>query len=266
MVVVGAGDGRLHALGAADGKPRWTYACGDRIVGSANWLELAGSGRSVVAGSYDNAVHCVDAGTGKLRWKYETGYFVNGSPAVYRTNVVFGGCDAVLHVVSGSTGTAERKIEAGSYIAGSAAVDGGVAYVGNYGGSLIAADLRTGRTLWEYAEKTGGSPLISSPALSKDRVVVGARDQQVHCVRRDNGEQVWTFRTRGDVDSSPVICDGKVVVGSGDGRLYVLRLSNGEVLWSHDVGAGLPGSPAVAMGMVVIGAEDGTLYAFGGEP
>ena len=87
----------------------------------------------------------------------------------------------------------------------------------------------------------------------------------MHCVGRDDGKVVWTFKALDEVDSSPVICGDKVVVGSEDGRLYVLRLSDGTKVWSYETGQPVTSSPAVARGMVVVGCNDGYVYAFGAK-
>ena len=94
-------------------------------------------------------------------------------------------------------------------------------------------------------------------------VVFGGRDRLLHCVRRADGQAVWSFSTRGKVDSSPVVCGDKVVVGSDDGRLYVVSLAQGKELWTYEVGQPIESSPAVARGKVVIGANDGGVYCFG---
>jgi outer membrane protein assembly factor BamB len=85
----------------------------------------------------------------------------------------------------------------------------------------------------------------------------------VHCLSIGNGQSLWTFKTRGDVDSSPVICGSAVVAASKDGRVYVLDLETGEMVWNYEIGAPISGSPAVAAAMIIIGAEDGRVYAFG---
>ena len=72
----------------------------------------------------------------------------------------------------------------------------------------------------------------STPAVLSDRVVIGGRDKFVHCLNKDTGKKIWTFRTRGKIDGSPVLCDGKVVIGSEDGRLYFLSLADGKQIWS----------------------------------
>ena len=100
-------------------------------------------------------------------------------------------------------------------------------------------------------------------AFEGGRVVFGGRDKLVHCVKREDGSQVWSFATRGKVDSSPVICGDKVVVGSDDGRLYMISLDKGKELWSYEVGQAIESSPAVADGRVIVGADDGNVYCFG---
>ena len=194
---------------------------------------------------------------------YETENYVNGAPAVVDGKAVFGGCDGVLHIVSVSDGKHIDEIEIGPYIAGTVAAAGTRAFVGHYEGGFLCADLADGEIVWEYGESE--FPFFSSAAIGKDRVVFGGRDKRVHCVRRDNGKGLWTFRTRGQVDSSPVICGEKVVAPSADGRLYVLGLADGKELWSFELGEAVIGSPAVAAGKIVVGCEDGRVYAFGAK-
>ena len=85
----------------------------------------------------------------------------------------------------------------------------------------------------------------------------------LHCVKREDGQAVWSFATRGKVDSSPVVCGNKVIVGSDDGRLYLVSLDKGKELWSYEIGQAIESSPAVARAKVVIGADDGGVYCFG---
>jgi outer membrane protein assembly factor BamB len=261
-VFVGSADGFLYALDARTSSLKWKYQTGGQILGAANWTRSPdGQGIWILVGSYDNKLHCVDSGTGKVVWTYETESFVNGAPAVGQGVAVFGGCDARIHVVSLADGNAVAQIDAGAYIAGSAAFVDGQAYVGNYDNVFMKADIAAGAILWKYSGAEAS--FFSSPAVGEDVVVVGGRDNRVHCIRRSDGKQVWTFATLGAVDSSPVICGDKVVVGCEDGRLYMLKLSDGSRVWSYEIGEAVNSSPAVAGGMILIGSDDGFLYAFG---
>jgi len=291
-VFVGSSDNFLYALDAQTGELKWKYETGGQILGAANWTRSPDGQKTwILVGSYDNKVHCVDAQTGQPVWTYETGNYVNGSPAVADGKCVFGGCDAIIHVVALADGTKTTEIDSGSYIAASAAFVDGQVYVGNYENVFLRADLKengtsllpvkdkegqghdgpgthgqeaqatTGQVVWKYAQSD--APFFSSPAVGERVVVLGGRDNHVHCVRRDNGEKVWTFKTQGEVNSSPAICGDKVVVGSDDGRLYLLALADGKQLWSYEMGQPVVSSPAVARGIVVVGCDDGYVYAFG---
>jgi outer membrane protein assembly factor BamB len=261
-VVVGSADGWLYALAADGGELAWKYETDGEILGAPNWVAAPdGDGAWVLVGSYDNRLHCVDLQTGRAVWTYETDNYVNGSPAVDAGRCVFGGCDALIHVVTLADGAEIAQIDSGSYIAASAAFLDGQVYVGNYDNGFLRADVEPREIVWTYAQ--GDAPFFSSPAVAQDVLVVGGRDNRVHCIDRDSGKQVWAFKTLGEVNSSPAVCDGKVLVGSDDGRLYMLRLSNGKQIWSYEMGEPIISSPAVAGGLAVVGCDDGYVYAFG---
>ncbi len=261
-VYAGSTGGFFYAIDTNNGELRWKYETGGQILGAANWTYSPdGSSVWIIFGSYDNFLYCINSKSGKLVWKYESGYYINGSPAVEGNYAVFGGCDEVIHVISLSNGKQAAEIKSGSYIAASAAILDGQVYVGNYGNEFIKADIKTEKILWKY---TGSdSPFFSSPAIADDVVVVGSRDEHVHCISRTDGKKVWTFAALGEVDSSPVISGDKVIVGSNDGSIYMLRLSDGTRIWSYEIGQPVTSSPAIAYGIVVIGCEDGYIYAFG---
>ncbi len=122
-------------------------------------------------------------------------------------------------------------------------------------------DLVSDKIVWTYKDKN--FPYYSSAAVDERYVVFGGRDKRLHCLNRADGSVVWTFATRGSVDSSPVIAGDRVIVGSEDGRLYIVSLKDGQEAWSYEIGKPVMGSPAVVAGVIYIGAEDGNVYAFG---
>jgi eukaryotic-like serine/threonine-protein kinase len=264
-VFIGSSDARLYALAAGDGALKWKYETGDKVLGGANYAKNPdGSGWWIIVGSYDMLLHCVDAGTGKMIWTTETENYINGTPAITPAGeVIFGGCDAFLHVVSVKERKEVRKFESGAYIAGSAALDDSVGYVGHYGNEVIAFSPKDGTILWKYRDRNFA--YFSSPALTDHHVLIGGRDKRLHCLDRAKGTAIWTFQTRGQVDSSPVLCGDAVVFGSEDGRLYCVTVTDGKERWAYEIGAAITASPAMADGRIVIGAEDGVLYCVGAK-
>jgi outer membrane protein assembly factor BamB len=262
-VFIGSSDAFLYALDAATGALKWKYETGDKILGGANHAKSP-DGKSVwiLIGSYDANLHCVDASTGKAVWKHATDNYINGTPALTPGGeIIFGGCDSFIHVLQLADGKELRQIESTAYIASSVATADGLGYVGNYGNIVLAFDPKGGEVKWKYRDRN--FPYFSSAAVTADRVILGGRDKRLHCIDRASGKGVWTFQTRGEVESSPVVCGDAIIVGSADGRLYCVALADGKERWAYEIGAPVTASPAVADGRIVVGAEDGSVYCFG---
>src|SRR5205814_981643 len=66
-VFFGDEGGTFHAVDAATGRGRWTFATEDQIVSSANI-----SGDNVLFASYDANLYCLNRRSGTLLWKHET--------------------------------------------------------------------------------------------------------------------------------------------------------------------------------------------------
>lgn len=259
-VIFGSLDGMVHALNQKDGTVVWKYETEGQISGAASWVWSSDKkSKYIIFGSYDFYLHAVDAKTGKVAWKYESDNFINGAPAIYQGMAIFGGCDGVLHQVNTQTGIEKSFIDVGTYIASSAAVDKGKAYFGNYDGVFYGADLNQKKVVW--TDSVG--PILGSPALSNEFVLIGTQDKSVYCYNKQSGERQWRFKTLKKVESSPVIVKNKVIVGSVDGRLYMLDLKSGEKIWSYEIGAALVGSPAIIKNSIAIGGMDGVIYFFG---
>lgn len=263
-VFFGTANTNVYGLDAATGKQLWSFGLEDKILSSPNWVTGTNGAKQILVGGYDFKLYSFDAVTGKTNWTFETANYINGTPAVGDGVTAFGGCDAIVHVVDVLKGEKVKEIEAGAYIAASGALVDQTLYVGHYENALIAVDLKEGKITWTYKDRA--FPYFSSPAVTADRIVVGGRDKRLHCLNRATGAGIWTFATRGKVDSSPVVVGDKVVVGSDDGRLYAVGLTDGKELWNYDMGQPVQSSPVVVGGRLIVGADDGVVYCFGSKP
>ena len=262
----GSLSGDFYALNAGTAQILWQFRADGEIYGSANLLSLPGTNKKqILFGSYDNFVYCLDAGSGTLVWKHETDNYINGTPSTDGKWIAFGGCDENLHILDATTGQTQHEVPAGSYVPSSPALHAGIAYLGHYGNQILAIRLGDGQKIWQYDNPNKGGTFFSSPAVNEDYVIIGSRDNFLHCVDRRTGSPVWEFRTRDDIDASPVICGDKVITASDDGNLYILDITNGQQIWSYETGAPMSGSPAVTGGMICQGARDGRVYLFGAK-
>jgi outer membrane protein assembly factor BamB len=137
------------------------------------------------------------------------------------------------------------------------------AYYGTFEHEVLGVDLAARKVLWRYEPKERQFPFYSSAAVDGGKVVLGGRDKLVHCLEADTGKPLWTFATKGRVDSSPVIAGGRVHIGSADGRVYALDLVTGKAVLEFDAGGPITASPALASGRLVIGTQDGQVFCLG---
>ena len=265
MVIFGDNYGVLRAIDMETGKLRWSYTTENQISGSAN-VWRSGSRAGIIVGSYDFYLHCVDPATGKLLWKIETDNYVNGTPAVSGNRIVFGGCDGVVRIVDPLTGRQNDTVNIGVYLASSASVFPDVAYLGDYDGTVYALNLSTRKLLWKIQAGRESAPIMSTPAIGRNEVIVGSDDKYLYSYNQSDGKMRWSFRTNGRVTGSPVVSQTKVLFSSTDGFVYLLELQKGSKIWSFNAGTPVSSSPAVTKERFYILTEDGRLLAFGTKP
>lgn len=261
-IYIGDEDGFFHALDRATGRRRWKFETEGEIAGCASVV-----GGKVIFGSHDTHLYCLDAATGRLLWRFQTQDRVNCSTAIVENYTFVAGCDAHLRVIDIDQGKEVSDIDLGSYLIASPAIVGNMLYVGNYGGEVLAVDWKNEKIVWRYKQPDEEFAYHASCAVTGDKVIVGCRDKKLHCLNRQTGKPIWTFATRGQIDSSPVVAGDRVLFGSSDRNIYAVSLADGKELWKYDAGRSVTASPAVGEGVLVIGAEGsrGNIYCFGAK-
>jgi outer membrane protein assembly factor BamB len=260
LLVVGSRDRKVRALVAKDGSERWVFDAEAEVVGAPAFV--GGPSPSLLIGAYDGRLHRLDLATGKPQWAYETGSYIYGSPAIRGGQALIGGCDGFVHTVDLAAGTSKARTVVEAYVGASPTWPADdAAYVGHFGNRVIAFDPTKGEVGWTYFDRS--FPYLSSPAVTDDLVILGARDKIVRALERKTGELWWLVPTKGKVDGAPVIVGDKVVFGSADGRLYVVTLADGDEVQTIDLGEPITASVAVASGSVYVGTEGGTFVALG---
>jgi outer membrane protein assembly factor BamB len=265
-VYVGDGDGWFHCVDAANGKERWKFEAGAEITSAANF-----SGSNVLFGCGDENLYCLSA-EGKLVWRFKVaGGPVLGSPAIAGGSTFVSGCDSTLHVIDIAKGVQLGAVALEGQTGSTTAVVGDHLYVGTMSNEVVAVDWKKAAIVWRFQVAKRQKPFFASAAVTDALVIAGSRDKHVYGIDRNTGKEVWSFATRGNVDSSPVIVGQRLFVGSLDGNLYALDLAGGKELARFDLGGGetvnkgVAGSPAVGEGCLVIGTNDGTVHCLGAK-
>ena len=259
-VYVGDIEGVFFCLDSATGAKLWSFQSEAEINGAPNFYQ-----DQVLFGSQDATLYALDARSGELVWKHQIEDQIRCAPTIAEGHAFLAGCDGRLHIIDLSQGKAIAQVPIGGPTGSTPAALGDRVFFGAESGTFFGINWREARVDWKYQDPRRAQPFRSSAAVTDELVVFGGRDKFVHAVDPQTGELLWTFPTRGRVDSSPVLVGDRLFVGSADGRLYALDKQTGEKRWEYDAGRDFVASPAVAAGRLVIGATDGTLYCFGAK-
>lgn len=135
---------------------------------------------------------------------------------------------------------------------------------------------------WQFHTK---GQVISSPAISGDKLFFGSSDHCLYALDLATGAQKWRFKSEGRITSSPAASAGIVYFGSYDGNFYAVDTETGQLKWKfqtagerrfaakHLHGAEpasetMPdpfdmylSSPALSNGAVYFGSGDANVYA-----
>jgi len=158
-------------------------------------------------------------------------------------------------------------------IYGTPVIADGRVFVGGYDGILYVLPVDCAPE-WESDEEIvvgTGEPIVGSPAVVGDIVLVGSSDGGLYAfdivVNESRAALVkrWAapFQTDNRVWSAPAVADGVVYFGSMDHSVYAVNLDDGTPMWSEPfeakgaISAGL----AVVDGHVYFGAFDSVFYS-----
>lgn len=232
-IYVGADDGSVAALLLKTGDIVWQQ----RLVtfgenGKRIFSSLALSKGNLFFGAYDGNFYCLDVKTGKRNWVCMDADWIGSSPAVRE--------------------------------------DGNVVYIGlEFGlfkknGGVVAVDVQSGKTLWQYYEMSGlthASPAVST-ALGV--VICGCNDNFVYCLDQKTGKLLWKYETGGEVKYGAIFDEKKkmVIIGSMDGCVYCLSTITGEVVMKFSAQAGFYSNAVLYNDTIIIGSLDKNIYCF----
>jgi outer membrane protein assembly factor BamB len=118
------------------------------------------------------------------------------------------------------------------------APDARLLYVGTDDGHVIALDPQNGKEAWRYPTR---GPVLESPVLSGDLVILSNEADQVYALDRANGKFRWQYKSETPEEftlrgHAGVVVDGDLVFsGFSNGTVVALRVATGSVAWLTSV-------------------------------
>ena len=139
------------------------------------------------------------------------------------------------------------------------------------GMEIRALDLKTGKILWRYQDKS--VPFFPHGlAVADNKLFVTVNDTDnlqtmktgyVYALDAETGTFLWKTQVAKDPSHSlPLVVEGKVFVGDDSGTLNALDAETGKILWQKKLAGNgeIHSSPAYADGLVFVGTEGDARY------
>lgn len=264
IVYVGCTDGTCHAIRAKDGKDLWNWKGPHPLYGQA----LVDDG-SVYFVDDSGALTSLDRKDGHLRWNEllhdETLPSASASkdvtfnhrtpvPVIAKGILYVGSTDNGIYAVEGAFGKTLWRHDAQAPIYAGVTVLGSTLIAGCYDGSVFKLDLLTRK---ETVRVKLPGPVVSTPVVAGDRVVVGCRNYLLYGLELTNMAVAWRDAYWFSwVESTPCLVDGLLYIGASDyRRVSAIDPANGKRLWATDVRGLTWGTPALTDDTVFAGTS-----------
>jgi len=298
-VYIGSGDGHVHALDAASGRPVRTFALGSAVTSA-----IAVSRGALFAATADGQLHARPITAGGARWNRALGVPAGGWPAVTNGAIYVGADDGTVYALHAASGTVKWQRQTGGPVRpgplpGRYPYDDKV-YVGSGDGHVYALDIQTGQIVWKtpvggpvssglaqasarlfagdaHGDLCGRDALYGTdpatdwqrkldgvvrgtPAIGQDTVYAGTAGGSVYAVNVYN-DAVWSYPAGTSVNSGLAVRGGTLYAGSEDGYLHAINVSTGKERWRYPTGGAVRSHILVAGGVIYFGSLDGYVYA-----
>jgi outer membrane protein assembly factor BamB len=233
IMYIGSSDGKIYTLNITNGKRKWET---DSILADKLWTSPAVADDAIYVSTLEGHICALSAETGSLLdWSFEAEAGFASAPVIDEGTIYVGSFDRRLYAIEiGSNASMWRFPEeepADNWFWASPVVSGGVVYAACLDGKLYAVEARTGEELWEF---DAGEPIVSSPVLTGERLIVIDQSGVVYVfdLLAGTGDQavpLKTISTGAGVKSSFCAHDGLVYVRSENNSVYVVDIDEGEV-------------------------------------
>ncbi len=230
-VIVRTADGRMFALGRADGKRKWVFTRSAPALTLRTNAAVVVSRGVIYAGFPGGKVVAVELETGRPVWE-ATLSLPRGTTELERIADVAGlpvvdGSRVCAAVYQGRTGCVDAL--SGNVLwtrdiasADGVAVDNKHLYVADVDGNLSALDKTSGATVWKQDKLQNRD--LGSPILVKGRILVADKLGFVHALEADTGLLTGRMATDGSRVVSLIVNGDAAVAQTEKGGVYAMSV------------------------------------------
>jgi outer membrane protein assembly factor BamB len=225
-------------LNTTNGDERWKS---DEPLADKLWTSPAVIDDTLYVSTFDGHIYALSAETGELLdWSFESEAGFASSPVIYEDTIYVGSFDNKLYAIKIGDSEPLWEFRGGKWFWAAPLVSEGVVYAACLDGKLYAIDAETGEELWPFEsrdQKDKPAPIVSSPVLIGNLVIVANEAGNVYVINREtgNGERIKNLEN-GDKSTinakirAPLCAhDGLVYIRDEDNRLYVVDIDKMEV-------------------------------------
>ncbi len=144
------------------------------------------------------------------------------------------------------------------------AVYGGVAYLVNKYGNVLAIRLADEEILWRRTvrKRLHGAPVdVTGPAYYNGRIFVAEIGGDLLALDAKSGRVVWQRDLEAHLESSPLIVGKTLYIGTDSKQLLAIDTANGHVRWRFHAPAAIKASPSYDAGRVYVGDYESVMFA-----
>ena len=238
---VASSNGRVYSLDKGSGDENWKRQDIPVLTENAEkiWNSPVIQGNTLYVSTFDGHIYTLSAETGQLLdWSFEAEAGFASVPVIYEDIIYVGSFDRHLYAATIGSDVPLWKFPqekpAGNWFWASPIINEGIVYAGCLDGKLYAIEAKTGEELWEFDAE---SPIVSSPVLIDNLLIVGAESGNVYVINPETGvgERI---KNRENSDKPTIndqirasLCahEGLVYVRGEDNQLYIVDIGNKEV-------------------------------------
>ncbi len=221
-------DGNLYALDY-EGNLKWTFETGGPV-----WARPAINTdcTCLFVASMDHQVYAVNAVNGDLLWQSDDlGGAIVGTPAFdHGDTVILGTFGNEIIALDAKTGTVSWRFGTQGWVWSGGILNEDVFYVGDLNGYIYSLDAATGEQNWRIQP---GGPIIGSPLLADEQLVINSENETVFFVSLD-GNVLDSRTISGTLYATPLAAGDLILVAPINSEFLLAALTpTGAQQWTY---------------------------------